>query len=201
MIRAVIFDFGNVVCRFEPRLFVQQLLRLSKIPIGNVEEMLRRSVDIGRAYETGLITSDQFFEGICGRYGLVVDKREFVDAFVHIFTPILPTFDLIRQLKPHYMLGLLSNTNEWHFEYGIKTVEVFPLFDAVTVSFQVGVMKPDARIYNDMLEKLRLGPEECVYIDDLRENVEAGGLIGMKTIQYTSHEQCVEELRRWDVAV
>ena len=201
MIHAVIFDFGNVVCRFEPRLFVEQLLRLSKIPIGNVEEMLHRSVDLGRTYETGLMTSDEFFEGVCGRYGLVVDKGEFIDAFVHIFTPILPTFDLIRQLKPRYMLGLLSNTNEWHFEYGIKPVEVFPLFDAVTVSFQVGAMKPDERIYNDMLEKLRLEPEECVYVDDLRENVEAGRQIGMKTIQYMSHEQCLAELRRWNVAV
>jgi glucose-1-phosphatase len=201
MIRAVVLDFGNVVCRFEPRLFVERLLRLSKIPVGNVADMLHRSVDLGRAYETGLITSDQFFEGICARYGLVVEKGEFIDAFVHIFMPILPTFDLIRQLKPRYKLGLLSNTNEWHFEYGIKSVEVFPLFDAVTLSFQVGAMKPDARIYSDMLGKLRLEPNECVYVDDIEENVEAGRRIGMKTIQYMSPDQCLAELRRWNVAV
>jgi epoxide hydrolase-like predicted phosphatase len=201
MTRAIIFDFGNVLCRFEPQRFVERLFRHAKRPIGNPQEALQHSSDLGRDYETGVITSDQFFDGICDRFGLVVDKKEFIDAFVHIFTPIPSTFNLIRQLKPRYALGLLSNTNEWHFEYGIKPVEVYPLFDAVTVSFQVGAMKPDERMYRDILEKLGIEPDEAVYIDDLKDNVEAGRNFGMMAIHYISPEQCLMELRRRDVAV
>ncbi len=201
MTRAIIFDFGNVVCRFEPRLFVERLFHHARRPLRSPREALHQSSGLGRDYETGLISSAQFFERICDRYDLVVDKRDFIDAFVHIFTPIPSTFDLVRRLKPRYGLGLLSNTNEWHFEFGIKPVEVYPLFDAVTLSFQVKAMKPDERMYEDIVHKLGIKPEEAVYIDDLEENVRAGRQFGMKAIHYVSPEQCLTDLRRWNVAV
>jgi FMN phosphatase YigB (HAD superfamily) len=93
------------------------------------------------------------------------------------------------------------NTNEWHFEHYIRAVDVFPLFDAVTVSFRVGEMKPGERIHRDVLSKLGLPPEACVFIDDLEENVEGARRLSMHGIRYTDHVRLVASLRALGVAV
>lgn len=201
MIRAVIFDFGNVICRFDLRLFVDRLSRLQNKSGHDPQEILRQSFDIGREYETGLISSDEFFQRIIRRYGLSISREDFVDAFTKIFAPIPSTFDLIRRLKPLYRLGLLSNTNEWHYEHAVRRVEVFPLFDAVTVSFEVKAMKPDERIFLDMFTKLHVRPDECVYIDDLDQNAAVACRLGAAGIHYTSHETLVSSLHALGVSV
>lgn len=194
MISAVIFDFGNVLCRFDIGLFLGRIAALTSTPMSKLQGFLQHSSDLGRAYETGLITSDEFYRRLMDRYGFSLSKEDFIRAYTDIFTPISTTFDLVRKLKPRYKLGLLSNTNEWHFEYAIKAVEVFPLFDAVTVSFEAKAMKPEEAVYRDILEKLRAVPEECVYIDDVAENAEAASRIGMYGIQYTTYENLLGEL-------
>lgn len=195
MTRAIIFDFGNVICRFEVRLFVERISQLTSMPPSTLQGFMQQPFDLGREYETGLITSDEFYQRVSNRYGLSITKERFIHAFTDIFTPIPSTLELIRKLKPFYKLGLLSNTNEWHFEHAIKKVEVYPLFDAVTVSFQVKAMKPAEILYRDILAQLDVGAEECVYIDDIEENVEMANRLGMSGIHYTSAEELLARLR------
>jgi putative hydrolase of the HAD superfamily len=130
-----------------------------------------------------------------------VPEEEFVRAWTDIFTPKQATFELVKRLKGRYRLGLLSNTNEWHFEFGIKPVGIFPLFDAVTLSFEVHAMKPDRKMYDDMLAKLALPAGACVYIDDIAEYVAAGRAIGLHGIHYTTHERLLEDLAKAGVEV
>jgi HAD superfamily hydrolase (TIGR01509 family) len=199
VIRAIIFDFGNVICRFDMRLFIQQISRLTAVPISTLQDIVQQSFELGREYETGLITSEEFYRKVSNRYALPLSKERFVQAFTDIFTPIPSTSELIRKLKPLYKLGLLSNTNEWHFEHAIKKVDVFPLFDAITLSFEVKAMKPAERMYRDLLGKLRVSPDECVYIDDVKEYVQVAGRLGMFSIHYTTPEALRVELQRLDV--
>jgi len=140
-------------------------------------------------YETGLVSSDQFFEKLCGLAGIRVSREDFIHAYIGIFTPIEETFKVVRALKPTHKLGLLSNTNEWHYLHCIRPLEIFPLFDAVTLSFQVKAMKPAPAIFEDMLQKLQLPPERCAYIDDLQENVTAAAHLGLHAIHYTGAAQ------------
>jgi putative hydrolase of the HAD superfamily len=143
------------------------------------------------AYETGQLTSDQFFEQLTEMAGIRISRQEFIDSYTAIFTRIDSTATLIRQLKPHYRLGLLSNTNEWHYEHNIKTVDVFPLFDAVSLSFEVCAMKPAPAIYEDMLRKIGSEANACLYIDDIPEYVEAAKQLGMHAIQHTGHDALI----------
>jgi putative hydrolase of the HAD superfamily len=152
-------------------------------------------------YETGLMTSREFYASVCRIASLTMPEREFVGAWTDIFTPKPATLELVKLLKKRYRLGLLSNTNEWHFEFGIKPVGIFPLFDAVTLSFEVRAMKPDRRIYDDMLAKLNLPAGACVYIDDIAENVDAAAALGMRGIRYTTHEKLIEDLAKAGVEV
>lgn len=200
MIKAVIFDFGNVINRFDHMLFVHGILPYSSLPLEQLTETItKKCSDLIISYETGFITSATFFREMAGRCKLNAPESSFVKAFTEIFTPIPETSALIRTLKRHYKLGLLSNTNEWHFRHGIQQSDVFHLFDTVTLSFEVRSMKPDAAIYEDALVKLKEPPEACVYIDDLKENVDAASQIGMQAIHYIDADTLGKALQRLGV--
>jgi putative hydrolase of the HAD superfamily len=199
-IKAVIFDFGGVISAFDINIFLRRIepysaLRFDALRSDVYPEAARQA----RLYETGLLDSLEFYRRITTIAQLRMPVEQFTSAYCDIFSPIPSTLELIRALKPHYRLALLSNTSEWHFEYGIKPVEVFPLFETVTLSYEVGVMKPDRAIYEDALRKLGLPAASCAYIDDLPENVAAAAATGMAAVQYTTHGEVTAALRRYGV--
>jgi putative hydrolase of the HAD superfamily len=199
MIKAIIFDFGNVICKFDNNLFIQRISNFSDKSVPELNDLIYQRSDLLKQYETGLITSDDFFDQVVKQCSLDISRTEFIKAFTDIFSPVQETFDLIDRLKSRHKLALLSNTSQWDFEYGIKTCGVYDRFDTVSLSFMVKEMKPGEKIYFDALNKLNLEPEECIYIDDIKEYVEAAVNIGMTGIHYISHEKLTESLRRSEI--
>jgi putative hydrolase of the HAD superfamily len=193
MIKAVIFDFGNVICSFDNDAFLRSLLPYTDKRFDELKAAIYAS-DLPARYETGLISSEEFFREAASLGDLSAPREEFFRAFSRIFTPIPATFRLIRELKKTYKVGLLSNTNEFHYECCFKQVEIFPLFDSVTLSFEVKAMKPDERIYRDAVGKLRVRAEECVFIDDIEANAEGARRLGMAGIRYVTHRALLESL-------
>ncbi len=194
MVSVVIFDFGNVICRFDPSLFLRRLERHTDMPVGEMKEAVY-GTDLPSRYETGLVSSEEFFREVVRRCRLSIREPEFIAAFTGIFTPIRPTFRLIREVKRTRAVGLLSNTNDWHFEHYIRKTPVYPLFDSVTLSYVVKAMKPREEIYADALDKLGRKPEECVYIDDIGEYVEAAQRMGMRGIRFEGPAALRDSLR------
>jgi len=194
MIKAIIFDYGNVISALDNNLFLKEISGHSEKTLSELRELIYVKSEHPRQYETGLISSDEFFIQIKQLCGLSISKTDFIKAFTGIFTPIQSTLELIERLKPDYRLGLLSNTNEWDFKYEIEEIKVFDLFDTVTVSYKVKAMKPDNKIYLDALNKLRLQPEECIYIDDIKEYSDAASAIGIRGVHYTDHESLINSL-------
>lgn len=194
MIRAVIFDFGNVISRFDVRRVLLSLAPFTTKSLPELEHVMFTSTDLFTQFEAGRVTPEEFSRRMIAAGDLAISREEFRRAFTEKFTPIPGTADIIRKLKPHYLLGLLSNTNVWDFTHQIARQEVFPLFDSVTLSFEVHALKPDEEIYHDALGKLGVGPEQVVYIDDIPGYVEAAQRMGMKGIRYTSDGVLREEL-------
>ncbi|MGE5190294.1 MAG: HAD family hydrolase [Gemmatimonadota bacterium] len=197
-VRAVVFDFGGVVSDFDVGIFLRRIAPRAGKTADEIGSLIYGS-GLPVLYESGRISSAEFFSRLAALCGLRMSEAEFVTAFTEIFTPIEPTLDLIRRLKGRTRLGLLSNTNEWHFRGHIATLSVFPLFDAVTLSYEVGTMKPGERIYRDVLDKLGLPPEACVFIDDIAENVAAARKLSMRAILYEGHDRLVEALAELSV--
>jgi len=194
LIKAIIFDFGNVICTLDNDIFLQKISNYSQKTVHELKEIIYVESDLPRLYETGLIGSDHFFERVVECCALDMEKRDFITAYTDIFTPIPGTFELVRKLTSSYKLAILSNTSEWDFEYGIRPIEIFALFAAVTLSFEVKAMKPDRKIFFDCLRKLRLEPQECVYIDDMTEYADAAREIGIHSFRYTGHEKLLNDL-------
>jgi len=193
-VRAVIFDFGRVIADFDINRFIARIAAHSPLRGEEIGQKFSLGSAVAVRYETGLITSEEFFREITSIASLTMGREDFIRAYTDIFTPKPETFALVRALKGRYALGLLSNTNAWHYEYGIRPVSIFPLFDAVTLSFEVRAMKPDRRIYEDILAKLRLPADACVYIDDIAQYVDAGRALGLRAIHYTTPERLLGDI-------
>jgi len=197
-VRAVVFDFGGVISSFDVGIFLRKIALRTDKTVEEIGSLIYGS-KLPVLYESGRISSTEFFARLSELCGLRMSEEEFVSAFTAIFTPIEPTVDLIRGLKGRYRLGLLSNTNEWHFRRHIENLPVFRLFDTVTVSYEVKEMKPGERIYRDALDKLGLPPEACVFIDDIEENVAAARTLSMRAIRYEGHDRLVAALAEMNI--
>lgn len=102
--------------------------------------------------------------------------------------------DLIGDLRREYRTALLSNAGESEIEL-IYRDGVYGLFDVITVSYKVGVMKPDPAIYHCCLDQLGVMAERAVFVDDSPVNLEAAKRLGLRTIAYPTFGTVPTELR------
>jgi putative hydrolase of the HAD superfamily len=96
---------------------------------------------------------------------------------------IEPNIELIRALRPPYRTGVLSNADSTLTDR-LRDIGIHGLFDAIVCSADVGLAKPEPRIYALAAEALGLAPAECVFIDDLEANVEAARAAGMQAVHF-----------------
>ena len=199
-IRLVISDFGGVICTFDYRIFCERLARR----IGKGAEEIYAAVygsDLHAQFEQGRLTGPEYHRRVMSLFGADVSYAEFFPMYGDIFTEIPGTCELLRRLHTRYPLYLLSDTNEIHFGYVKETVEVVRLFDQFIVSYEVGAMKPEPRIYQEALRRSGLPADACVFIDDRPGNVDGARRVGMHALQFTSPERCAVDLARLGVVV
>ncbi len=200
MIKAVIFDFGNVIAKFDNKKMAKNLSKYTNKSTDEIFDLIFSS-GLPEEYETGKIYSDIFFKKIVDLCNLDIEKKEFITAYTNRFTTIKSTINLIKRLKTKYKLGLLSNTSEWDFEYGTKPIINNLNFDEITLSYEVGDFKDNKKMFETILNKLKLKPDECVYIDDIKEYSDKATKLGMHGITYTSYENLIKELKKINVKV
>lgn len=108
-----------------------------------------------------------------------------------------PVIELITSLRPKYQLAMLSNVRgRWKLDERFREGELDVLFDVVAASGDIGFEKPDPEIYTMTAAKLGLAPQECLFIDDIPDFCAAAEAVGMKSFQFVSTEQSLNELKR-----
>jgi HAD superfamily hydrolase (TIGR01509 family) len=199
MIRAVIFDFGNVISTVDTSRFLARLARHSPLPPERLSEAIYGS-GLHARYESGAISSPAFYREVVARCRAAsMGMDAFVEAFNDIFAPVEGTADLIRRLAARLPVGLLSNTNPWHFRHHIRPSPPFPCFSTVTLSYRVGKMKPHPAIYADAVAKLGVPARSCVYVDDIPEYAEGARQAGMHGVVFAGAQPFEDALRRLGV--
>ena len=104
--------------------------------------------------------------------------------------------DLMIDLKKYYKIWLLSNTNPKHIKDELDNKYVFPhLVDGAIYSFDVGLRKPDELIYQKSCEKANVLPHECVFIDDLKENIKGAKKVGLHGLHFTEMQNLQNDLK------
>ena len=150
-------------------------------------------------FETSLgnLSSKEFWDrlGFSNEYPNI--EKEYLDTCLKID----PEFKRVGGiLKREYSLALLSNdVKEWS-EYLRNKFEINNLFKVIIISGDVGLRKPDVRIFHFILEKIEALPEECVFIDDNLYNLEPASRLGMKTIRFTRESVKIPSCSEFEVS-
>ncbi len=201
MVKAFLFDIGNVILRFDFGQAAERIAPRCSVPAG---EILPSTEDMKQALEAGEMSSDDFVLEATKRIGFSGTGNEFISAFVDIFTENEPMSATIRALSESgYGLYLLSNTNGLHAGFFMEKYPVFEAFHGAIFSHEAKSMKPEPEIYQAAIEEYGLQADATVYVDDLPANVEAGvrqGLLGL-TYDYDDHGGFLAELKKLGVEV
>ena len=131
-----------------------------------------------------------------GHFPKKIDFDTFAKLWNNIFSENQEMDELLRKLKKHYPLYLISNTNDLHFEFVTSKFPIAKHFTKCFPSHVVGHRKPDRAMFEHVLREIQLKPEETVFIDDIAEFVESAKRLGICGIQFTSRPALETELRK-----
>lgn len=132
--------------------------------------------------DIGEITSAQVFQELGFTGDLELRQREYLDS-VEIFEDF---FEFAGKIKKDHKLGLISNDSSQWSSYFRKKYDLNKYFDALSVSGDLKIKKPDKRIFNITLEKLGCTPEDCTYVDDRINNVRTALSMGMNAVLFNT---------------
>jgi epoxide hydrolase-like predicted phosphatase len=184
MIKAIIFDCFGVLTGDKWKEFVATLPKSQREP----------ARELNRALDRGQLSLHDFSDAMHDLTGNAPERVEdVINAEMHKNTDLL---DYIKDLGKKYKIGLISNvSSNWIRESFLSKSEV-ELFDDVLLSYEVGITKPDPRIYNMAAERLGVQANECVLIDDGVGNCEGAKAVGMQAIVYTDFVSLKQQLEK-----
>ncbi|WP_298238882.1 HAD family phosphatase [uncultured Algibacter sp.] len=182
MIKAIIFDFGNVFINLDIEGALEYAL--SKFDIDFFSEEI---IAFNNLYEQGLISTNEFIAFYTENFPKL-SKEELIKVWNFILKDFpIERLNFLKQLQTDakYKLVLLSNTNELHIDWikeHIPYYESFKnCFDAFYLSHEIHLRKPNKNIFDLVLNENNLKANECIFIDDNKDNIKTASSIGIKT--------------------
>jgi putative hydrolase of the HAD superfamily len=194
MIKTLLFDFGDVFLNLDKQATLKELQNLG------LNEFSSEMIQHNKNYEVGKISSEEFVDFYLQQLPKV-SSEEIIKGWNSILLD-LPQhrLEFLQQLKRegNYELILLSNTNDLHISWvreQIETYEVFKnCFDAFYLSHEINFRKPNANIYEFVLQTHQLNPEEVLFIDDTKDNTDAAKSLGIHTWNINPEKEDVVNL-------
>ena len=193
--RGLLLDFGGVLTTSIWECF-DAFCRAEGLPEGTVRRLFRDDpealADL-RRLEKGEVTEAQFAASFGPRLG-VADSDGLIERMFAGLSLEEPMIEAVRELRAGGVrTGLVSNS----WGTGIYEPRMLDeLFDAVVISGDVGLHKPQPEIYELGAERLGVAATDCVFVDDLRENVAGAEAIGMTAILHRDPKATIAELHR-----
>ena len=196
-IKAIIFDFGNVLLEWNPRLVYRRYF-----PNDNesMEKFLQEvnfmdwnaQQDKGRTFAEGVAELSKQFPHYADLIQAYHDNWE--HSIGHYFEG---TVEIMKQLKKAgYPLYGLSNWSAETFPIAQEKYDFFNLLDDRVISGEVGLIKPEPEIFELLLQKIGRPAHECLFIDDASANIEQAQNLGFATVHFQSSDQLAAELHR-----
>jgi HAD superfamily hydrolase (TIGR01509 family) len=185
----VVFDLGKVLVDFDYSIASRRILRRSRLTDTELQHLLCTS-PLLHQYETGAISTAQFYQGVCAASGYDGGLEEFSAAFADIFTEIKPMTALHAALRAAGIpTWIFSNTNEIAGRHIRRRFPFFSNFDGYVLSCEHGAMKPDPKLYEVVERQTGHKGVAILYLDDRAENVEAGAARGWRAVLHETPEK------------
>ena len=196
-IQNIIFDLGGVVFTDGTQQFIDYLLH--HYPHLNPKQLnqLIRTGPLADAYRTGQISRQQFWQTIIRNLKLNVTFTQLENQWISYYKPQPLVFKLLQTLKKAgYKLHYLSDNVKERADKLDQKYRFKSLFDGGLFSYQVGIRKPDPKIYQVFLQTYNLDPLTCLFIDDKEKNLTPAKNLGMNTLLFTNYHQLTSSLQK-----
>ena len=196
-IKAVFFDNGGVITRTEYQVPRQHLAESFGMDYDEIDKIVFGGGPNGSAAKAsvGEITEEEHWLNVmkmlkqpAGEYERIRDEffgGDLIDREI---------LDFLRSIKPKYKVGLISNAWSGLRDY-IAQEKFDDVFDHMIISAEVGVAKPEAKIYHIALEQFQVRADEAVFVDDFIENIEACEKLGMQGIHFKDPQTAMQQLK------
>ncbi|MGD0394965.1 MAG: HAD family phosphatase [Acidimicrobiales bacterium] len=185
----VLFDLGGVIIELNGVGAMQELAGIE-----GEEEIWRRWLTSPwvRRFESGRCSADEFSNGVVSEWGLPVSAEQFMDAFLQWPTGPFPGApELLDEVRATVPIGCLSNTNTAHWEYQVATWPILELFEYRFLSFDLGLVKPDPDLFEEVAARLPVPRDRVLFLDDNAMNADAARTAGF----LAGHVRGVDEAR------
>ncbi len=183
--RIVVFDIGNVVLRWDPEAILREQAPLDRDPGLLMREIFQHAdwVDLDR----GTLEEEEANQRFAARTGRPIELiRRLHLAAKTSLVPIPESVDLLEELHGKGItLYCLSNMARGTFDFLIQRYRFWENFDGMVISAHVGLVKPDPAIFQRLLSTYSIRPEDAVFIDDNRVNVESAEAVGLRGHVFT----------------
>ena len=177
----IVFDLGKVLVDFDYGIAIRRFAERSEAGMEQIQRLVDSPIQV--EFESGKITTNEFFAALQDGAGFRGDRAEFVSIFADIFWPMETMIAFFERLKS---LGIptcvFSNTNEIANGHIRERFLFYSRFDQYVLSFEEGAMKPDEPIYDVVEQRTGESGAGILYIDDRPENIETGRGRGWQTI-------------------
>jgi epoxide hydrolase-like predicted phosphatase len=195
-VRAVVFDIGGVLELPTDTDVDGRWERRQGLEPGEFFARLRRS-GLGRAANLGRVSETEFGQALGRLYGLdQPTTAELLEDLWHWYVGELNAemTDYFRRLRPRYRTAILSNAaaggrREEQARYGFDEMA-----DVLVYSYEVGMEKPDHRIYQLTCKRLGVHPSQAVFLDDVEANVTAAREVGMRAVLFQGTAQAITDV-------
>jgi len=189
-VRNIIFDLGNVLIPLKREAAKEAFNKLLAEEMKGTDVFSFKTLDSFIEFETGEISSAQFLKSIGHFFRPDVTNQDIIDAWNKILGDFPEEHvEMLRDLGKQYRLFVLSNTNEIHaqkYEKEVPGVEhLGDLFEKLYYSHTMRLRKPQPEIYEQVLRENDLNAAETLFADDLAENLETAGRLGIQTLHIT----------------
>ena len=196
MIRAIFFDLGGVLVRtvdFTPRERLANRLGMDRSAL---EDFIFGGESGDRA-QKGEISLRQHWENLASCLGFSVQQvKDLVDEFFAGDVLDTALVDYVRMLHGHYKTALLSNAWDDTRQVIVERWHIEDAFDELIISSELGMVKPDPRIFRLALDKLGVEANQAVLVDDMQRNVDGARRVGLEGICFQNPQQMKLDLER-----
>ena len=194
-IKAVFFDLGGVILRTEYQAPRQHLAESFGMDYEDIEKIVFGSPSAARASIGGITEEEHWLNVMKVLKQPAAEYERIRDEFFGGDMLDLKIIEFLRSIKPTHKTCLISNAWSGLRDYILR--EKFDdAFHHLVISAEVGVAKPEAKIYQFALEQLAVSPNEAVFVDDVLENIEACENVGMRGIHFKDSESALRQLKR-----
>jgi HAD superfamily hydrolase (TIGR01509 family) len=193
-IKAVFFDYDGVLTtdRTGSLTTCRYLSLVAGIEPASIEAVFSR---YNKDLTLGRTTHAQIWQELCCALGSKLDINLLYKAFES--TPVnAGMFSLVRRLRGSYYLGIITDNKKDRIDHLKKYQDLESLFSPIVVSSELGASKESTHIFLHALNCVVARPEECVFIDNNKDNLVAPSALGMKTVYHDDAKNDIEALVR-----